>query len=381
MFNASTLRQIRVALSTTRLRAWFVALSAAALFLAEPTMVQGSPIKADEDVILFPTTAYLDQAAGQWVIPFHGWIFEPEEDSIWRAALVSSLVEALEVDENSVEQELFRTRARMFLVDNERGKRLVARIGGQGYAVAASTPNGHIRDVARIARSRVQVYESRGWAPVEIVMPERDRRRFRGAVWLAGPTGLSVISDIDDTIKVSNVTDKEALLANTFLRPFRAVPGMAETYRRWAAAGAAFHYLSASPWQLYPAISSFLAEQDFPDGSYHLKTFRLKDRTFFDLFGAPEAYKVPLIEGLLRNYPGRRFLLIGDSSEKDPEIYAAVAARYPEQVAHIFIRDVGAAASSGDRFTRIFQAMPPDRWTVFRDARELLEVSLEPDAE
>jgi len=39
------------------------------------------------------------------------------------------------------------------------------------------------------------------------------------------------VSDIDDTIKLSFVTDKPLFIKNTLLREFQAVPGMAELYK------------------------------------------------------------------------------------------------------------------------------------------------------
>ena len=51
--------------------------------------------------------------------------------------------------------------------------------------------------------------------------------------------GISVISDIDDTIKVSHVANRGRLLRNTFVNPFAPVPGMAELYQAWREAGAA----------------------------------------------------------------------------------------------------------------------------------------------
>ncbi len=340
-------------------------------WLFPPLFAQGSPLKSDEQVILFPTTARLDETGATWIVPVHGWVFEAEETSLWRRAVVEGLLKGLELEPEVAGEALFRERARMFLVDNEGGKRLRLGIGGQVVTVGPSASNGHFTGLARVLRANLAAEEGGGWAALELVMPEGDARRFTGSVRLGAARGLSLISDIDDTIKVSEVTDKQALLANTFLRPYQAVPGMAAVYRRWAADGAVFHYISPSPWQLFPAPSPFLAEQDFPAGSFHLKTFRLKDRTFLDLFAAPAAYKVPLIEGLLADFPGRHFVLVGDSSEQDPEIYAAVAARHPERVRHIFIRDVSPGGDAADRFARAFRAIPRKRWTVFTDARRL----------
>ncbi len=325
-----------------------------------------SAIKADEEVVLFPTAAHLDANAGEWVVPVHGWIYEPEADSAWRGAALAGLLAALELEAGAADGALFRRRAGPFLADNERAKRIPIAIAGRSVTLARSEANGHFRDSLRLpsvlAKARRLEFAT---------TPRRgDGRRFEGVVHLIGPAGPSVISDIDDTIKLSDVTDKRALIANTFLREFRAVPGMAAAYRRWAAAGAAFHYLSASPWQLYPALGRFMAREGFPPGSVHLKNFRLKDQSFFDLFAAPAAHKRPRIEALLATWPGRRFVLVGDGGEKDPEIYGAMARRHPGQVAHILIRDPAPHADAA-RYTAAFAGLPAARWTVFGDASEL----------
>jgi len=93
----------------------------------------------------------------------------------------------------------------------------------------------------------------------------RGKSTIAGAVYLLSPTGLSVISDIDDTIKVSEVGDREALLRNTFLKPYNPLPGMAEVYAGWATnSGASFQYVTASPWQLYPDLTAFMRSNEFP---------------------------------------------------------------------------------------------------------------------
>ena len=145
-------------------------------------------------------------------------------------------------------------------------------------------------------------------------------------------------------------------------REFRDVPGMGRAYGRWAAA---FHYVSSSLWQLFPALSDFMARKGFPPGAFHLKTFRPKDQTFFDLFTAPEDSKIPTIEAILRAYPGRKFVLVGDSGEKDPEIYGTIAKRHRGQVVHVFIRNVSPQDDQEERFAAAFRGVPERKWTVF----------------
>jgi hypothetical protein len=55
-----------------------------------------------------------------------------------------------------------------------------------------------------------------------------------GLVQLIDPKGISVISDIDDTIKDTKVlSGARMVLSNTFFKPTRAIVGMAEAYLDW----------------------------------------------------------------------------------------------------------------------------------------------------
>ena len=333
--------------------------------------LQACSIKPDEELVLFPTSARLDTNTETWVVPVHGWIFEREEDSVWRTAVIDQLLAALELESQASNNALFRQRARWFLVDNEGDKAIEVMINGHVFPMHRSGSNGHLTGLARITTMPTVKETGNPWLSVAAVMPKNDKRIFKGAVQLVAPEGLSVVSDIDDTIKHSDVRDKKALLANTFLNEFEAVVGMPEVYREWAASGAVFHYVSASPWQLYPPLSEFINRQGFPPGSFHMRLFRLKDQTFLDFLASSEPYKTSTIESILRTYPQRRFILVGDSGEKDPEVYAELARRFPEQVIHIFIRDVSEADES-KRFASVFEGLSNKRWTVFRHPREML---------
>ncbi|KCV70543.1 hypothetical protein H696_02889 [Fonticula alba] len=88
---------------------------------------------------------------------------------------------------------------------------------------------------------------------------------------------------------------------------------------------ATLHYVSNSPWQLARPVRQFLATFGFPVTSLHLKAFHLGDRTWRSLLQPPERGKSAAISSLLaRLPPRRRVLLIGDSGERDPELYATV---------------------------------------------------------
>ncbi len=355
-----------------RFRAAGVLMPAAAigvfLLAGRPAQAQ---VRADEEIVFFPTFAHLTPDGQAWVMPVHGWIFEPERDSVARAGLLDRLRQTLGLREAAEEGDLFHERARLFLVDNERSKSVAIGVGGKQYPLPSSAPNGHFQGEIRLSAVEATPLMEGVWLRYEAVLPEGDPRRFRGAVQMVPQSGLSVISDIDDTIKITEVTDRAAMMRNTFCRPFRAVPGMADVYRRWAVEGACFHYVSASPWQLHPALSEFIASAGFPPGSFHQRFFRMKDSTALELLESPVEMKIEAIGSILKAFPQRQFILVGDSGENDPEIYGTVARAHPEQVVRILIRNVTDESPDGPRMQAAFECVPADRWMLFREAEQI----------
>jgi hypothetical protein len=332
---------------------------------------QRNSVADDEDVLLFTTSARLDPAGRIWQIPVHGWIFERERDSWWRAALQKGVLEMLELTAADPRSKILERRLEMFLVDNERGKTLTVDIGGRHYPVGPSSANGHIDGPAEVPFDALHFAAASAAQYTSATITAADGRQFKGRIQLLAPHGLSVISDIDDTIKVSQVLDKSELLANTFLREFQPLPDMAVVYRRWAIQGAAFHYVSASPWQLYPELSRFIDQAGFPPGEIQLRYLRIKDRSFFEFMQASREYKNRTIEALIRRYPERKFILVGDSGENDPAIYAAIARAHPSNVAKIYIHLVLPDSDHRRHITDHFKDLPRDSWGLFDSGMQL----------
>jgi phosphatidate phosphatase APP1 len=206
---------------------------------------------------------------------------------------------------------------------------------------------------------------------VQLFEGEHRAGRAEGKIHLLPREGLSVISDIDDTIKESHVGCRRSLLQNTFLREFATVAGMAEVYRQWAAEGAAFHYVSSSPWQLYGHLADWREQAQFPDGSFHLRCFRLRDHLFRRLLILRRSGKAAVLANLLRLAPQRRFVLVGDSGEHDPEIYGALARRFPRQVERILIRSLPSGKSLDRRIAKAFRQISPSKWQVYETSDDL----------
>jgi hypothetical protein len=327
---------------------------------------------ADEEVVFFPTFGRLDEGGAGWSLQVRGWVYDPTHDGAVRHGLMRLLCHALEVREHEAEIPLLRERLRAFLVNGKRGRPVCVRLGGRAYALGESGRDGRIAGTVRLSAAEAAALAAGGdWLGFEAVTADGDGRRFPGRARLVGATGLTVVSDIDDTVKVSEVRDRRALLANTFLREFRPVPGMAELYRRWAAAGAVFHYVSASPWQLYAPLSEFLHAHDFPAGTFHLKSFRPRGAGLRKVLASPEKTKRQAVAAVLEAFPGRRFVLVGDSGERDPEMYAGLARDHPGRVARVLIRDVTGEGPGAERYREAFAGLPEGLWQVFREPGEV----------
>ena len=335
-------------------------------------VARGSDLRPDEQVVFFPTLGW--RVTNGWEAEIHGWVFEPERRPIMQA-LFRAAVGLDEGEMRDGEKIIFQERCAFFLGDNEQRKRFSIRLGGLTRELRTSEPNGHFKTHLHLATGELAAAApTNHWLPFQLVVDASDERRIFGSVQLLDEQGLSVISDIDDTIKISQVLEKKEMLRNTFCRPFQPVPGMAAVYQSWAkSAEANFHYVTASPWQLYVPLSHFIASNGFPAGTFHMKQFRVKDGSFLKLFASPEEYKPGVIEPMLERFPKRRFVLVGDSGEKDPEIYGATARRHPEQVVKILIRDVTNEKAEAERYRKAFQGLPGELWQLFKEPREIKE--------
>jgi hypothetical protein len=125
---------------------------------------------------------------------------------------------------------------------------------------------------------------------MSIIRPERElplglatSRLEAGKTFFAQDGGWGVISDIDDTIKITEVRDRIKLLKNTFVRVPVPVPDMPQLYKQLHETlstrthPAPFIYLSASPYNLYPMLRTFLKDTAFPQGQIVLRDMSWMD--------------------------------------------------------------------------------------------------------
>ena len=161
---------------------------------------------------------------------------------------------------------------------------------------------------------------------------------------------FGVISDIDDTVVETNATGLVRMARTVFMQNARgrlATAGIAEFYRALSVAGTnPFFYVSSSPWNFFDLLDHFLALNGIPTGPLMLQDYGVDDSKL--IHSAHDDHKLAQIEEILATYESLPFVLIGDSGQRDPEIYREAARRFGNRIRAIYIRDVTSAARDAE---------------------------------
>lgn len=331
-----------------------------------------SPITDAERIVFFPTAGHLDLETYEWVMPIEGLVYRPRDLSWLREFGFSWLTDGLKEEEAESARTIYERRVDAFLIDGKSNRQIVVRFDGREHTLPPSDASGRFSGQLRLDISRVPDVDGEdGVIEYNAVWPQATAQEFVGRIHLVKPDGVSVISDIDDTIKISNVLDTTRMVRTMFLSKFAAVPGMAEAYREWAEDGATFFYVSSSPANLYEALAAFNQRAEFPPAVFSLKRIGFFDRFMSNLWASSLETKPPAIERILDDFPQRRFILVGDSTEHDPEVYGRIARHRPQQILHIYIRNVTDGSRHDARFQRAFAGIPARQWTLFDDSDAL----------
>ena len=190
------------------------------------------------------------------------------------------------------------------------------------------------------------------WYPVQCrllspLLPTQPDVRATGRVRVPRTDAtFGVISDLDDTVIQSRVTNflqavRTIMLGNARTRlPFA---GVAAFYRALERGGDGkqcnpIFYVSSSPWNIHDVITEFLALQGIPDGPVMLRDWDIELSALAS--SRLRQHKEPLIKEILATYPSLPFILIGDTSQRDPEIYREIVRQNPSRILAVYIRNV-----------------------------------------
>ncbi|HEX3053969.1 MAG TPA: phosphatase domain-containing protein [Aggregatilineaceae bacterium] len=190
------------------------------------------------------------------------------------------------------------------------------------------------------------------WYDIHLELPDfagQDGANAVGRVLVPPPDAqFGIISDLDDTIIQTDVLHWVKMARNTFLYNSKTrlpFAGVAEFYTALQKGTRStynpIYYVSNSPWNLYDLLVDFFEVRGIPLGAFFLLDLGLTE----DHLVRPdtEAHKQGRIEEIMLAHPNLPFLLIGDSSEHDPEIYLWAVQQFPGRIPAVYIRDVSGA--------------------------------------
>lgn len=181
------------------------------------------------------------------------------------------------------------------------------------------------------------------------IFPEQGIIAATGKVMIATEKGdFGVISDVDDTILISRATSflrkmRLMLFKNAHTRmPFEGVSAFYRALHK-GNGSAPFNpifYVSSSEWNLYDLLEDFCRVKNIPRGPFLLTEKDAQWYKFWKSGKGSHDHKYDKIDHVLSSFPSLPFILIGDSGQRDAEIYAEVASKYPGRIQAIYIRDV-----------------------------------------
>jgi phosphatidate phosphatase APP1 len=206
---------------------------------------------------------------------------------------------------------------------------------------------------------------SPGWhqVKVDLVSPTSTPVSFPGEFFIPYDYEYAFISDIDDTFLIShssNLRKRLYVLLTKNARSRKPFEGVVNHYQLLAATGAlenttrAFFFVSSSEWNLYDYIVEFARNNKLPMGVYLLNQMKL----FHQLWKTGQnnhATKFMRIARIIEAYPEQKFVLLGDDSQEDPNIYANIVKHFPGKIYAIYLRHV--YKSSWHRLTGIVDTL------------------------
>ena len=193
--------------------------------------------------------------------------------------------------------------------------------------------------------------EASGWQPLKInVLSDKNEVLASeiGKLFIPNATQYGFISDIDDTVLVSHSAQTGKKLRVMFTKNPRSRKTFADVVKFYNLLANAhtttdlinpFFYVSSSEWNLYDDLNDFFKHNGLPKGIFLLNEMK----TWFQVFksGKTKHYgKLSRVFRVLDSFPNQKFILLGDNSQADPEIYSEIVTKYPGRIIAIYIRNI-----------------------------------------
>lgn len=169
-----------------------------------------------------------------------------------------------------------------------------------------------------------------------------------GKIFVPHSTQYGFISDIDDTVLVSHSSKTGKKLRVMFTKNPRSRKTFDDVVKFYQLLSLAhttpdllnpFFYVSSSEWNLYEDLNEFFKHNDLPKGAFLLNSIK-KWYQLFSTGNTKHQGKFIRVIRILEAFPKQKFILLGDNSQRDPEIYASIANKFSNRIIAIYIRNV-----------------------------------------
>ncbi|USW56402.1 Putative phosphatidate phosphatase APP1, catalytic domain-containing protein [Septoria linicola] len=351
----------------------------------------------DDQLAALPTQAlnippYANFSDGAWNVRFHGNIYKQPNTSteqlndLANVFLIDTSVEDL--PQNQADQARNVTAA-IFVVQQ----------GNVNVSPISIEPFDGDHGGVGVAQQVTLPYETTDQGDFDVFLPINSEGLARGNetqslqkinTWVGNTTngnataylvpdqGLTIISDIDDILRITKIYDPKEGLLNSFARPFVAWENMPEIYANWSQSlpDAHFHYLTTLPEQVTRNYEEFIYNT-YPAGSFDTRPLNFSD------ISATLAIREFLLVKIFETFPQRKFVLVADTSNSDVmKDYPMMAKNYPDQVQCIFLRNTSATDDS-DHFpydTSGFEGIDQNKYMFFVHADDLKGINIAGDS-
>lgn len=150
---------------------------------------------------------------------------------------------------------------------------------------------------------------------------------------------FDVISDIDDTILVSytaNMIKRIGILSFVTPEKRKTVQFTQKLLGLLSEFPANVFYVSKSESNLFGILTSFIIKHKLPKGILLLTPYLSINRLIKEK--KDKFFKLDHIQFIIENSSDKKFILFGDDTQKDMEVYQIIAQNYPKKIARIYIR-------------------------------------------
>ncbi|NIJ53318.1 App1 family protein [Dyadobacter arcticus] len=241
-----------------------------------------------------------------------------------------------------------RTIIELFSVKTIPFLKVTLRVGNL-VAETTAEEDGYFRFQVSFAESMPS-----GWHTYEVTIDDEiEGRKYQTSsteeFFLPYKTSYGLISDIDDTFLVSHSRrsfKKLFVLLSKNVQARKPFDDVVNHYKLLSFASRThpqkesniFFYVSSSEWNLYDMIVRFAELNGLPKAVLKLKKIKSGLDDFVMTGGGSHLHKLRKIHNIINFYPELQFILLGDDSQKDPEIYEEVCRTFHSNIRAVYIR-------------------------------------------